>query len=247
MLAVQVLEDSQVEKLPGFRKRMKWFLKYRPDLARLITWCTRSDEQMSTLLALPNRDRLEQLLRRVLDETEFLSANGVRSLSAVHRENPFRVEIGEQFYSVEYSAGDSPSWMFGGNSNWRGPVWFPINYLLLEALERYHHFYGDSFVIECPTGSGVLMNLDEVARELSRRLARLFVPDASGARPCHGGCSLYATDPHWRDLVLFHEYFNGDDGRGLGASHQTGWTALVTRCIEDLAGHPTEQNPPPGI
>ena len=248
MLAVEVLEDSQVEKLKGFGKRMKWFLKNRPDLARLISWCARSDEQMSTLLALPNRERLERLLRRVLDETEFLSPHGVRSLSAVHRENPFRVEIGGQAYSVEYAAGDSPSWMFGGNSNWRGPVWFPINYLLLEALERYHHFYGDTFAIECPTGSGVRMNLDEVARELSRRLAKLFLPDASsGERPCHGGCRLHGADPHWKDLVLFHEYFHGDDGRGLGASHQTGWTALVARCIEDLAGHPTEQGPPPRI
>ena len=247
MLAVEVLEDSQVEKLKGFGKRMKWFLKYRPDLARLITWCARSDEQMSTLLALPNRERLERLLRRVLDETEFLSPHGIRSLSAVHRESPFSVEIGGQTYSVEYAAGDSPSWMFGGNSNWRGPIWFPINYLLLEALERYHHFYGDTFAVECPTGSGIRMNLDEVARELSRRLAKLFLPDVSGKRPCHGGCRLHGADPHWKDLVLFHEYFHGDDGRGLGASHQTGWTALVARCIEDLAGHPTEQVPPPGI
>ena len=136
--------------------------------------------------------------------------------------------------------------MFGGNSNWRGPIWFPINYLLLEALERYHHFYGDTFTIECPTGSGIQRNLDQVARELSRRLAKLFLPDAAGARPCHGDYPLYCTDQHWKDLVLFHEYFNGDDGRGLGASHQTGWTALVTRCIEDLAGHPTEQVPAHG-
>jgi hypothetical protein len=144
------------------------------------------------------------------------SPHGVRSLSAVHREDPFRVEIGGQAYSVEYAAGDSPCWMFGGNSNWRGPIWFPINYLLLEALERYHHFYGDTFAIECPTGSGARMNLDEVARELSRRLAKLFLPDASGARPCHGGRRLHGADPHWKDLVLFHEYFHGDDGRWPG-------------------------------
>ena len=191
MLAVEVLEDSQLEKLRGFGKRVKWFLKYRPDLARLIAWCTHSDDRISTLLALPNRGRLERLLRRVLDETEFFSPHGIRSLSAMHRKKPFCVEIGGES-TPEYAAGNSPSWMFGGNSNWRGPIWFPIDYLLLEALERYRHFYGDTFSIECPTGSGVSMNLDEVARELSRRLANLFLPDALGTRPCHGGCPRIA-------------------------------------------------------
>jgi hypothetical protein len=135
---------------------------------------------------------------------------------------------------VAYDPGESTSGMFGGNSNWRGPVWFPVNYLLIEALERYHHFYGDTLKVACPTGSGQIMNLKEVAREIGRRLTRPFLPDAQGRRPCHGTDGLFATDPHWRDLLLFHEYFHGDNGRGLGASHQTGWTALVIRLLDDL-------------
>jgi hypothetical protein len=136
---------------------------------------------------------------------------------------------------VEYAPGDSTTGLFGGNSNWRGPVWFPLNYLVVEALERYHHYYGDSFQVECPTGSGRFMNLGQVSAELSARLSSIFLPDENGHRPCHGGEPRYAEDPHFRELVLFHEYFNGEDGRGVGASHQTGWTALVARCLESLA------------
>jgi hypothetical protein len=153
----------------------------------------------------------------------------------VHRDHPFVFEAGGQEYSVSYTPGESNTWLFGGNSNWRGPIWFPINYLLVEALERYHHFYGDTLRVECPTGSGRMMNLSEVAREIASRLARIFLPDESGRRPCHGGDPKYAQDPHWRELVLFYEYFHGDTGRGVGASHQTGWTALAARCIEELA------------
>jgi len=175
------------------------------------------------------------VLTRMLDEKEFLSPHGIRSLSAAHRENPFVLHVGGEENCVAYAPAESPSGMFGGNSNWRGPIWFPINYLLIEALERYHHFYGDTFTIEFPTGSGVEMTLREVARALSQRLVSLFEARPDGTRPCHGPDPLYAGDPHWKDLILFHEYFHGDTGLGLGASHQTGWTALVIRCIEDLA------------
>ncbi len=170
----------------------------------------------------------------MLDEREFLSPHGIRSLSRVHGEQPYSFDVDGDQYRVDYTPGESTTGLFGGNSNWRGPIWFPVNYLLIEALQRYHHFYGDGLKVECPTGSGQWMTLDAVARELSRRLASLFLPDADGRRPLHGDEQLFATDPHFRDHVLFHEYFHGDSGRGLGASFQ-GWTLLVTRCLEDLA------------
>ena len=187
------------------------------------------------LLAIPSKDRLQRVLRYVLDEAEFLSPHGLRSLSRYHREHPYMVHLGGADYEVHYTPGESDSGLFGGNSNWRGPIWMPLNYLLIEALKRYHHFYGDSFQIECPTGSGTMMHLGHVADELETRLASLFLPDKSGARPCHGRSKRYADDPHFRDLVLFHEFFHGDDGRGLGASHQTGWTALAGNLIERAA------------
>jgi hypothetical protein len=171
----------------------------------------------------------------VLDENEFLSPFGIRSLSRVHLDQPFVFRIDDRDLSIRYVPGESDTNLFGGNSNWRGPVWFCLNYLLIEALERYHHFYGDQFTVECPTGSGVRMTLLEVATELQSRLVRLFLPDSTGRRPCMGDDPRYAADLYWRDLVLFHEYFHGDTGKGLGASHHTGWTALVTRCLEGIA------------
>lgn len=239
MLAVEILDLTEVQKLTGFTRRMEWFLVNRPDLARHISWCDRASAEKLSLLALPSRERLRRILERLLDEKEFLSPHGIRSLSAAHAAKPFVFECHGERNAVAYAPGESPSGMFGGNSNWRGPVWFPINYLLIEALERYHRYYGASFKVECPTGSGNLLDLAEVAHFLSCKLTRIFTPDATGARPCNGGDERYATDPHWKDLVLFHEYFHGDTGRGLGASHQTGWTALVTRCIEDLASADT--------
>jgi hypothetical protein len=174
------------------------------------------------------------MLKYVLDEREFLSPHGIRSLSKIHAHFPYRLTLGNQDHSIDYCPGDSNTAFFGGNSNWRGPVWFPINALLIEALEKYHSFYGDNFKIECPTGSGTMMTLHDVSQELSRRLTSLFRPDVHGARPCHGDTELYAHDPHWRNLVLFHEHFHGDTGRGIGASHQTGWTALVSECLDRL-------------
>jgi hypothetical protein len=192
------------------------------------------DREHHRLLAIPSRERLERVLKYVLDEKEFLSPYGIRALSRVHKDHPYVFHIDDRQLRVSYVSGESTSNLFGGNSNWRGPVWLPVNFLLIEALERYHHFYGDHLKVEFPTGSGTLMNLKEVARELASRLTKLFLPEAGGARPCHGNDGRYADDPHWKDLVLFYEYFDGDDGRGLGASHQTGWTSLVAKLLEGL-------------
>jgi hypothetical protein len=236
LIAVEVLEDEVIEKLPGFRKRMEWFLIHRKDLAQQITYMTsdcRKEVHGHRLLAMASRERLERMLRYMLDENEFLSPFGIRSVSKYHERNPYVFHVNGSEYRVDYVPGESNSGLFGGNSNWRGPIWFPINYLLIEALERYHHFYGDGLMVECPTGSGHMMNLQQVADDLRARLARIFLPDSNGHRPCHGTEERYATDPRWKDLVLFYEYFHGDTGRGIGASHQTGWTALVARCLED--------------
>jgi hypothetical protein len=237
LLACENIEWDALDRLPGFRKRMQWFLDHRPEMAQQTSYMesTGTYEQplhAHRLLAIPSRERLERVLRYVLDENEFLSPHGIRSVSRVHRDSPalFRVDGSE--YRVDYEPGEATTGLFGGNSNWRGPIWFPINYLLLEALERYDHFYGDTFVVECPTGSGRWMNLRDVTRELATRLTSIFLPDASGRRPCHAREERYTGDPHWRDLLLFHEYFHGDTGAGLGASHQTGWTALIVRCLE---------------
>jgi len=248
LFAVEVLEQHVIDRLPGFKKRMEWFLRHRTDLARHISYCDRGESEegdpahrhIHRLLAIPSEERLQRVLRYVLDEKEFLSPFGVRALSRYHHEHPYEVHLCGMHSRVEYNPGESTSSMFGGNSNWRGPVWFPVNYLLIEALERYYHFYGEHFLIECPTGSGQKMNLKQVALELATRLTRLFLPDSAGHRPCHGNneghvTERYATDPHWRDLILFHEYFHGDTGRGIGATHQTGWTALVTELLHALA------------
>ena len=235
LIAVEILEEESCRALPGFWKRLNWFLENRPDLSRHISYCERGHTHGRRLLAIPSRERLERVLRYLLDENEFLSPHGVRSLSKFHERQPFEFHAGGEVHRVDYVPGESNTWLFGGNSNWRGPIWFPVNYLLIEALERYHHFYRDHLKVECPTGSGRYMDLREVARELSRRLASLFLPGNSGRRPCHGEDARWSADPHWRDLVLFHECFHGETGRGLGASHQTGWTALVLRLVEDLA------------
>jgi hypothetical protein len=233
LFAVEVLEDDTINRLPGFKKRMDWFLKNRRDLARHIAYL--EGRRGLRLLAVPSRDRLERALRYVLDESEFLSPHGVRSLSRYHLHHPYSFWANGAHYTVAYTPADSDSGLFGGNSNWRGPVWFPLNFLLVEALERYHYFYGDTLRVECPTGSGRFMTLDEVAGELSRRLSSLFLPREDGSRPCHGRDARFASNPHWKDLVLFSEYFHGDDGRGVGATHQTGWTALAARFLEICA------------
>jgi hypothetical protein len=235
LFAVEVLEEEAIDRLPGFKRRLQWFLDNRQDLARYISYYEGGGaHERRRLLAVPSRERLTRVLRYMLDEGEFLSPGGIRSLSRIHRDRPFVMNVNGAEYRVDYVPGESTSGLFGGNSNWRGPVWFPANYLLIEALERYHHFYGDDFKVECPTGSGTFLTLKQVARELGARLAHMFLPDASGRRPCHGDDVRFASDPHWKDLVLFHEYFDGDTARGLGASHQTGWTALAVRVIQEL-------------
>jgi hypothetical protein len=173
------------------------------------------------------------ILRYLLDENEFLSDYGIRSLSKIHEKNPCDCQVGEDAFTVEYLPGESDTYAFGGNSNWRGPIWFPVNYLLIEALERYHHFYGDSLKVECPTGSGQWMNLDQVAKELSRRLTSIYLPNCNGRSPWYGKELEFADNPFWKDYLLFYEYFHGETGMGLGASHHTGWTALITRLIND--------------
>ncbi|MCK6460168.1 MAG: glucosidase [Planctomycetes bacterium] len=233
LFAADIIEDDVLERLPGFRKRLAWFLANRKDLARRISYMETAGEDAHGhhLLAIPSRERLERVLRYLLDENEFLSPHGIRSLSRVHRDNPFTVHVNGDEHRVAYVPGESDSGLFGGNSNWRGPVWMPMNYLIVEALQRYHHFYGDGLKVEFPTGSGRMLDLGEVAGELSARLARIFLPGDGGRRPCHGDDRRFAEDPRWRGLVLFHEYFHGETGQGLGASHQTGWTALVTRFL----------------
>ncbi len=235
LIAVEILEQEIIDRLPGFRKRLNWFLENRQDLARHLSYMTTMDGAGHRLLAIPSRDRLIRVLRYLLDENEFLSPYGLRSVSRFHKDHPYVFNADGREYRVGYVPGESDSGLFGGNSNWRGPIWFPINYLLVEALERYGHFYGDSLKVECPTGSGRMLTLDQVAHELGSRLARIFLPGADGRRPCHGEEARYQHDPHWRDLVLFSEYFHGDSGRGVGATHQTGWTALAARFVQELA------------
>ena len=241
LIAVENLETEKINKLPGFKKRMEWFLNYRKDLASLVTYCEVCPSTGNRMLAVPTRERLRRALGYMLDENEFFSQHGLRSVSRVHREKPYIFRAGNEEFRVDYVPGEGNSYLFGGNSNWRGPIWFPINFLIVEALERYHLFYGDSFKVECPTGSGNMMTLQEVSRELARRLGSIFLPNEKGARPCHGDMVRYADDPHWRDLVLFYEYFHGETGRGCGASHQTGWTALAVKLLENTIEH-TDQS-----
>ncbi len=243
LVAVEILEHDVVERLPGFAKRMRWFLENERDLARHVASVERNGKRR-WILAVPPRERLERMLTYLLDEREFLSPHGVRSLSRIHAERPFVLDVDGVEHRVEYAPGESTTALFGGNSNWRGPVWFPVNFLIVEALERYHHVHGDDLTVEFPRGSGRRVTLDAVAHELARRLASLFLRDADGRRPALGRDPRYRDDPHWRELVLFHEYFHAEDGRGLGASHQTGWTALVASLLGNGAhrGH-TEEEP----
>jgi hypothetical protein len=237
LIPLETLEPELLAKLPGFKKRLEWFVDNRPDLTAHTACMRTPGEQERRLLSLVTLDRLRRVLKVMLDENEFFSPSGIRALSRAHLDAPYMVEIGGQTHVVAYEPGESSTDLFGGNSNWRGPVWLPVNFLLVESLQRFHYYLGDDFKVECPTGSGRLMNLSEVASELSLRLARPFLTEPDGRRPVHGDDARFQTDPHWRDLVLFYEYFHGDNGRGLGASHQTGWTGLVAKLLQQSGEH----------
>jgi hypothetical protein len=232
LLAVETIEPDVLEALPEFRERLEWFLANRPRQASLVSRWQEPGMGERRLLALVRGRRMKRLLNRMLDEQKFYSDHGVRSISRYFHERPYELHVDGMTHVVHYEPGESRTGLFGGNSNWRGPVWFPINFLLLEALQRFHHYYGDDFKVECPTGSGHYLTLWEVAGDLSRRLTGIFLDDVQGHRPVFGAQELFQTDPHWHDYIPFHEYFHGDSGRGLGASHQTGWTALVAKLIE---------------
>jgi len=235
LIAVEILDQGLVDQLPSFRDKLDWFLKYRHHLVRHITFASPDDTNRRLLLSIPSKERLEAVVKVILDESEFLSEFGIRSLSKRHEQEPFEVTLRGEQHRVKYVPGESNSWMFGGNSNWRGPIWFPINFLLIEALERYHQFYGDEIQVECPAGSGRYMNLLQASDEINRRLSKLFLKRDDGtARPCLASGTPNQSDSLWSDQVLFYEYFHGDTGDGLGASHQTGWTALIATCIEKL-------------
>jgi hypothetical protein len=231
LFAVEVFEPEDLARLPSFRKRMDWFLAHNPEVADHVDMSERTDKGARLMLSIANRAKLERIYKYVLDENEFLSQHGVRALSKYHRDHPFVLHVNGLSQAVDYEPAESTGELFGGNSNWRGPVWFPLNFLMIEALQRVHHYYGDDFKVECPTGSGRQMTLWDVGREVSRRLSHIFL-QKGGRRAVYGDVELFQKDPYWRDLLLFYEYFNGDNGAGLGASHQTGWTALVAKLIE---------------
>jgi hypothetical protein len=231
LFAVETLEPDMIDTLPGFKRRMQWFIDNRPEFREHVE--TLEDTiGVRRLLAIVTRGKLPSVLRYMLDEAEFLSSYGIRSVSQYHREHPYILHTNGVEHRVDYESAESSTGLFGGNSNWRGPIWFPVNFLLIEALQKFHYFYGDSLKVPFPTGSGNLCHIWDVAAELSRRLTHLFLRDDDGRRPVHGDAEIFYHDPHWRDLVLFYEYFHGDNGAGIGASHQTGWTALVAKLLQ---------------
>jgi hypothetical protein len=232
LFAVETLEPWIIDRETGFKRRLEWFIQNRPDLTKQVACMTAEGQGERRLLSIVDANQLRRVLRFVLDESEFLSPYGIRALSRYHKDHPYVLPVNGSEYSVSYEPGVSSKALFGGNSNWRGPIWFPVNLLLIESLQKLHHYYGPGFTVECPTGSGAYLTLWEVAAELSRRLARIFLSTPEGKRPVNGANQIYAEDQHWRDLVLFYEYFHGDDGSGIGASHQTGWTGLVAKLLQ---------------
>ncbi len=238
LFAVETLEPELLERVPEFAARLEWFLNYRPDLAQLVSHWDQPGRGKRRLLSLLRGHRMKKLLVRMLDPEEFLADFGVRALSKVHEREPYVFKVNGSDLSVHYVPAESDSGLFGGNSNWRGPIWFPVNFLIIESLQKFHHYYGDDFRVECPTGSGQLRTIDEIADEIATRLERLFLKDEHGVRPVLGQYPQMQADPHFRDYVLFYEYFCGNTGRGVGAGHQTGWTGLVAKLLKPrLTGH----------
>ncbi|MDX6712440.1 MAG: hypothetical protein QOH96_3456 [Blastocatellia bacterium] len=231
LFAVETLEPRTLDKLPAFKRRLDWFVNNRPDLTGNLACMQTPGQSARRLMSVINEDRLRRVLSVMLDENEFLSPHGIRSVSRFHKEHPYELEVNGTTYRVDYEPAESRTGVFSGNSNWRGPIWFPVNYLLIESLQKFHHYLGDRFKVEFPTGSGNMMTLWEIAGELSKRLSRIFLKDDVGRRPVYGRTEKFQTDPAWRDHILFFEYFNGDDGSGVGASHQTGWTGLVSKLL----------------
>jgi len=247
LAATAVIPPEVFDEFPAVTERMRAFVAKHPELVANIHPVDKPGVNGRRLLALVNETKLRRVLARMLDESRFLSSYGIRSLSRFHLDHPYVLQLGSIEYKVRYLPAESDSSLFGGNSNWRGPVWMPVNLLLIRALVQFHHYFGDAFRVECPTGSGRMMTLLEVAREITARLTRIFLRDASGRRPVFGGSEKFQTDPHWRDHVLFYEYFHGDNGAGVGASHQTGWTGTVARLLQQLAAPTTEETFAPGL
>ncbi len=242
LFAVETIEPEMLRSMPVFERRMEWFLANRPHLSGKMACSRELGEDQRRLTAIMTEDQLKRVLSVMLDEERFLSDYGIRSVSKFHDEKPYTLSIDGKKFTINYEPGESESGLFGGNSNWRGPVWFPINFLIIESLQKFHHYYGDTLKVECPTGSGNWMNLTEVATDLSQRLIRLFLRDEQGNRPIYGAIETFQQDPHWKDNVLFNEYFHGDTGFGLGASHQTGWTGLVVKLLQQSGGQQYERN-----
>ena len=232
LFAVETLEPETLDRLPDFKRRLEWFIENRPDLTKNLACMATEGMSKRRLLSIADQDQLRSILKFMLDEREFLSPHGVRALSQFHRDHPYELTVHDMEHRVDYQPGESSTGLFGGNSNWRGPIWFPVNYLLVESLQKFHHYLGEDFKVEFPTGSGNVATLWEVAAGLSQRMTGIFLQDEQGRRPVFGNLEKFQTDPHWRDLVLFHEYFHGDTGAGVGASHQTGWTGVVTKLMQ---------------
>jgi hypothetical protein len=238
LFAVENLEPELLERLPGFKRRLEWFIDNRPDLTGNVACMRTTGTSERRLLSIANRDQLRRILRFMLDEEEFLSPYGVRALSRYHREHPYVLGVNGTEHRVDYQPAESTTGLYGGNSNWRGPIWFPVNFLLIESLQKFHHYLGDQFTVEFPTGSGNMLTLWQVSAELSRRLVSIFQRDVRGRRPVNAGLEKFQSDPHWRELVQFYEYFHGDNGKGLGASHQTGWTGVVAKLMQQSGERP---------
>jgi hypothetical protein len=235
LFAIETLEPETLELLPNFKKRLEWFIQNRPDLKQNVACMQTQGMGARRLLAIVSQDKLRKILQKMLDETEFFGDYGIRAVSKYHGEHPYTFDVNGSQFRVDYEPAESSSGLFGGNSNWRGPIWFPVNFLLIESLQKFHHYLGDDFKIECPTGSGNWLTLWEVASELSQRLIRIFLKNSGGQRPVYGATDKFQNDPDWRDLILFYEYFHGDNGAGIGASHQTGWTGLVAKLIQQYS------------